>query len=95
MEILDHLGRHLRKLYPNYVFLLPRNSSLEDIDRFFDTKPGIFIHRNKLATQLRRPSVYEEEDARIGHMDDKTDSELIVGEMARKSDECVKKICVN
>jgi hypothetical protein len=44
---------------PITYFFYPETAdrSLEDIDRFFDTKPGIFIHRNKIATQLRRPSV--------------------------------------
>jgi hypothetical protein len=51
---------------PITYFFYPEtaNRSLEDIDRFFETRPGIFIHR-KIATQLRRPSVYEEEDQRI------------------------------
>jgi hypothetical protein len=39
---------------------------LEDIDRFFESRPGLFIHRNKIATQLHRPQMYEEEDLRLG-----------------------------
>jgi len=53
---------------PITFFFYPEtaNRSLEDIDRFFESKPGVFIHRNKIATQLQRPTIYEEEDARIG-----------------------------
>jgi hypothetical protein len=40
-------------------------NSRKDIDRFFETNPGIFIHNNKIATQLHRPAIYEEEDERI------------------------------
>jgi hypothetical protein len=52
---------------PITYFFYPEtaNRSLEDIDRFFETKPGVFIHRNKIATQLQRPAVYEEADAAI------------------------------
>ena len=39
--------------------------TLEDIDRFFETSPGIFIHRNKLAVQLERPEEFIEADERI------------------------------
>jgi hypothetical protein len=42
---------------------------LEDVDRFFATKPGIFIHRNKVAVQLHRPAEYIEADERIAHGD--------------------------
>lgn len=71
---------------PITFFFYPEtaNRSLEDIDRFFETKPGIFIHRNKIATQLHRPDIYEEEDYRIGHMDDKTDSETVGEEVENK-----------
>lgn len=41
------------------------NRTLEDIDRFFETKPGIIVARNELATQLARPLIYIEEDERI------------------------------
>ncbi|KAG4035133.1 hypothetical protein MFRU_002g04780 [Monilinia fructicola] len=53
---------------PFTYFFYPEtaNRSLEDIDRFFESKPGLFVHRNKMATQLQRPRVYEEEDLRLG-----------------------------
>jgi hypothetical protein len=41
------------------------NRSLEDIDRFFATGPGIVVCRNKLATQLARPQVYFDEDEKF------------------------------
>ena len=52
---------------PITYFLYPEtaNRTLEDIDRFFETKPGILIHRNKLAAQLHRPVEFIEADARI------------------------------
>lgn len=64
---------------PITYFFYPEtaNRSLEDIDRFFETKPGIFVHRNKIATQLHRPKIYDEEDYRIGHLEDKTQSENV------------------
>jgi MFS family permease len=67
---------------PITFFFYPEtaNRSLEDIDRFFETKPGIFIHRNKVATQLQRPNIYEEEDYRIGHLGEKTESEMVTEE---------------
>lgn len=40
-------------------------STLEDIDRFFETEPGLFVHRNKLAVQLHRPIEFIEADERI------------------------------
>lgn len=53
------------------------NRTLEDVDRFFATKPGIFIHRNKVAVQLQRPVEYIEADERIarGELDDEKSSE--------------------
>ena len=47
------------------------------MDRFFATKPGIFIHRNKVAVQLQRPVEYIEADERIarGELDDEKSSE--------------------
>lgn len=53
---------------PFTYFFYPEtaNRSLEDIDRFFESKPRLFVHRNKMATQLQRPRVYEEEDLRLG-----------------------------
>jgi MFS family permease len=52
---------------PVTYFFYPEtaNRTLEDIDRFFEMKPGILVHRNKLATQLQRPDVYIEADERI------------------------------
>ncbi|KAF2441498.1 sugar transporter STL1 [Karstenula rhodostoma CBS 690.94] len=41
------------------------NRTLEDIDRFFETSPGLFVHRNKLAIQLHRPVEFVEADERI------------------------------
>ena len=49
------------------------NRTLEDIDRFFETKPGIIIARNKLATQLSRPDVYIEQDEEIARHAEKGD----------------------
>ncbi|KAI9810486.1 MAG: hypothetical protein M1827_006262 [Pycnora praestabilis] len=52
---------------PTTYFLYPEtaNRTLEDIDRFFETDPGILIFNNKLATQLHRPEQFIEADARI------------------------------
>ncbi|KAF2455814.1 sugar transporter STL1 [Lineolata rhizophorae] len=52
---------------PITYFFYPEtaNRTLEDIDRFFETKPGIFVHRNKLAVQLQRPDVYIEADEKF------------------------------
>jgi hypothetical protein len=52
---------------PITYFLYPEtaNRTLEDIDRFFETKPGVFIHKNRLAVQLHRPDEFIEADARI------------------------------
>lgn len=52
---------------PITYFLYPEtaNRTLEDIDRFFETQPGILIHRNKIAVQLHRPVEFMEADARI------------------------------
>jgi hypothetical protein len=41
------------------------NRSLEDIDRYFYDNPEIFVFRNKLATQIERPEIYEEADRQI------------------------------
>lgn len=41
------------------------NRTLEDIDRYFATHPSIFVFRDKLATQLKRPAAYEKEDEKI------------------------------
>ncbi|KAK4554878.1 hypothetical protein LTR86_008026 [Recurvomyces mirabilis] len=48
------------------------NRTLEDIDRFFETKPGFIVARNPLATQLSRPEVYAEQDAAIARGAEKT-----------------------
>ena len=52
---------------PTTYFFYPEtaNRTLEDIDRFFETKPGVFVHRNKLATQMSRPREFEEMDEAI------------------------------
>ncbi|KAI9891618.1 MAG: hypothetical protein M1814_002552 [Vezdaea aestivalis] len=52
---------------PITYFFYPEtaNRSLEDIDRFFAEKPGYFVHRNRLATQLKRPELFVEADARV------------------------------
>lgn len=49
---------------PITYFFYPEtaNRSLEDIDRFFEDHPSIFVHKNTLATQLERPAIYEEAD---------------------------------
>lgn len=41
------------------------NRSLEDIDRFFADHPGVFVFRNKIATQLGRPEIYIAADKEI------------------------------
>ncbi|KAF2262282.1 sugar transporter STL1, partial [Lojkania enalia] len=57
---------------PITYFFYPEtaNRTLEDIDRFFETKPGILIHRNKFAIQLSRPALFIEEDERIAAAQD-------------------------
>jgi hypothetical protein len=52
---------------PITYFFYPEtaNRTLEDIDRFFEGKPGILVHRNKLAVQLHRPVEFVEADERI------------------------------
>jgi hypothetical protein len=52
---------------PTTYFFYPEtaNRTLEDIDRFFETKPGVLVHRNKLAVQLHRPAEFIEADERI------------------------------
>jgi MFS family permease len=51
------------------------NRSLEDIDRFFFDNPNIFVFNNKIATQLHRPSAYEEADNEIRRQESKADQE--------------------
>ncbi|KAF2710604.1 sugar transporter STL1 [Pleomassaria siparia CBS 279.74] len=66
---------------PITYFFYPEtsNRTLEDVDRFFASKPGIFIHRNKVAVQLHRPIEYIEADERIARreLDDEKFSEHI------------------
>ncbi|KAK6388317.1 hypothetical protein LTR65_007995 [Meristemomyces frigidus] len=47
------------------------NRTLEDIDRFFETEPGILVYNNKLATQLSRPQMFIEQDEHIAQQLDK------------------------
>lgn len=58
---------------PITYFFYPEtaNRSLEDIDRYFADNHNIFVHKNKLATQLRRPSIYEEADKQIAAANEK------------------------
>ena len=57
---------------PTTYFFYPEtaNRSLEDIDRFFADSSSIFVFRNKLATQLERPAIYEEADNEMAHQND-------------------------
>ncbi|OAQ72887.1 sugar transporter STL1 [Pochonia chlamydosporia 170] len=71
---------------PTTYFFYPEtaNRSLEDIDRFFADNPGIFVFRNKVATQLQRPDIYEEADNEIAHQnenikDEKLDATVTMG----------------
>lgn len=41
------------------------NRSLEDIDRFFADNRDVLVFRNKLATQLERPQIYQDIDDEI------------------------------
>ena len=52
------------------------NRSLEDIDRFFYDNPNIFVFRNKIATQLHRPEIYEEADREVAVANEKSASDL-------------------
>jgi hypothetical protein len=51
--------------FPDTFKLIGICRTLEDIDRFFETSPGILIHNNKLAVQLERPVQFIEADERI------------------------------
>lgn len=56
---------------PITYFFYPEtaNRTLEDIDRFFESHPGIFVAPgNRTATQLARPVEYIEADERIARM---------------------------
>jgi len=52
---------------PTTYFFYPEtaNRTLEDIDRFFATGPGLFVHKNKLAIQLERPVEWIEREEMI------------------------------
>jgi len=54
---------------PITYFFYPEtaNRTLEDIDRFFADNSGIFVHKNKIATQLERPTIYAEADDQVAH----------------------------
>ncbi|KAI6802946.1 general substrate transporter [Hortaea werneckii] len=76
---------------PITYFFYPEtaNRTLEDIDRLFETQPGIIVCRNKLATQLSRPQQFIEQDEMIGRDFEKEsrvggteDEEKDVGEVA-------------
>jgi hypothetical protein len=65
---------------PITYFFYPEtaNRTLEDIDRFFETNPGILVHRNNLAVQLHRPAEFIEADARIAaHKEEKLSTEHV------------------
>lgn len=68
------------------------NRTLEDIDRFFETKPGIIICRNKLATQLSRPDVYVEQDEEIARQGEKGEKWSADGEKAEGGVSVVEKV---
>lgn len=55
---------------PSVYLFYPETASrsLEDIDRFFEGDPGILVNRNKLAIQLKRPDIYQDEDEEIGYI---------------------------
>jgi MFS family permease len=74
---------------PIVYFFYPEtaNRSLEDIDRFFESRPGVLVHRNRLAIQLQRPDMYEDEDVRIGHELDPMEKIVVSG---AEHEECVK-----
>jgi hypothetical protein len=74
---------------PITFFFYPETAhrSLEDIDRFFADHPGIFVFRNKIATQLHRPDIYIEADKAIAHkqvdgVEDKQGSSILEKELA-------------
>lgn len=49
---------------PTTYFFYPEtaNRTLEDIDRYFAEHRNIFVHRDKVATQLKRPEQWEQLD---------------------------------
>lgn len=74
---------------PTTYFFYPEtaNRSLEDIDRFFADNPGIFVFRNKTATQLQRPSIYEEADNRVAHRKENISDKKLVAIVSTKPKE--------
>jgi len=68
------------------------NRALEDIDRFFETKPGIVVCRNKLATQLSRPDVYVEQDEEIVRQGEKCGERSADGEKTEGGVSVVEKV---
>ncbi|KAL3426756.1 hexose transporter [Phlyctema vagabunda] len=66
---------------PITYFFYPEtaNRSLEDIDRFFESRPGIFVHRNHIATQLARPQVYVEQDEALAWRGEKDGADRDLG----------------
>lgn len=76
---------------PATYFFYPEtaNRTLEDIDRFFEMKPGLLVHRNQLATQLSRPELYIEADERItgAEMESKGDVEKVGLERVEEAEE--------
>ncbi|KAH8692806.1 putative MFS sugar transporter [Talaromyces proteolyticus] len=59
------------------------NRTLEDIDRFFESEPGIIVAWNKTATQLERPEEYARMDEDIARQVDNSEKKLF-------GDECVE-----
>ncbi|KAK5136393.1 hypothetical protein LTR08_003519 [Meristemomyces frigidus] len=66
------------------------NRTLEDIDRFFETEPGILVFNNKLATQLHRPQVFIEQDEHITHQFDKSSG--LVGDEEKGPDRVIVEV---
>ncbi|KAL1961290.1 hypothetical protein VTO42DRAFT_18 [Malbranchea cinnamomea] len=76
---------------PITYFFYPEtaNRTLEDIDRFFASKPAIIVAFNKTATQLRRPEEYFRMDEEIAqraqeHLNGSTGSTTDEKELAAK-----------
>jgi len=55
------------------------NRTLEDIDRYFEEHPSIFVFRDKLATQLKRPDIWAEMDAEVARRDEGDDDKVKSG----------------
>jgi len=57
---------------PTTYFFYPEtaNRTLEDIDRYFEDHRNIFVFKDKIATQLQRPELYERMDAEIARRDE-------------------------